>query len=645
MTDKIKIPFKQGCWLFLKYFSSKIIEQIKKVSVIIIYLIFFQMFVLHIRLSDSLIIAMGLGVAILGLTFFSEGIMLGLMPLGEDIGLKLPQKTTLFVILIFSFVLGIIATLAEPAITSLKANGAQVRAWEAPLLYALLNRYSYMLALSIGIGVGLASSVAMVRFFFNISLKPFLYVSIIILVLITGLCMYSKELISILGLAWDSGGITTGPVTVPLVLALGIGVSRMVSQDDNNLGGFGVVTLASLFPVCCVIVLGVLLLPKMPSADVPQDFFAKENKARLISVFGDEDHIKKYLAENTDETVWRSYFTEEEYNDFVKTHIKSNSTENNISAVGVSFGKLFVAAIKSALLSITPLIGVLFLIFIIFIREKINRIDEIMLGIVFSVIGLSLFMFGQEFGLSNLGNQVGSSLPSAFTEISADEDKIVIADFDKSLVNTAVSLNGEKQQFFFIKQGRRIIRHAYDESCYDEATRTYSFEKTYGPVFEHEVFGFILVILFGFFMGYSASLAEPALNALAYKVESLSGGSFKSGMLVQSVAVGVGVGIAIGVLKIIVDLPLIYILAPTYIVLLILTQVAREDYVCIAWDSAGVTTGPVTVPLVIALGLGISNQVGVTEGFGILASASAFPILAVLVMGIIVSYKRQKFIK
>jgi len=135
------------------------------------------------------------------------------------------------------------------------------------------------------------------------------------------------------------------------------------------------------------------------------------------------------------------------------------------------------------------------------------------------------------------------------------------------------------------------------------------------------------------------------LNALGLTVEELSVGSFKKSLLIQAVALGVGAGIAWGVAKIIWDLPLVWLLVPPYIICAVLTFLSTEDYVNIGWDSAGVTTGPITVPLVLAMGLGISGQVGVTEGFGILALASVYPILAVLMVGIYVNAKRKRALR
>ena len=153
--------------------------------------------------------------------------------------------------------------------------------------------------------------------------------------------------------------------------------------------------------------------------------------------------------------------------------------------------------------------------------------------------------------------------------------------------------------------------------------------------------GKIVAIVFGFFLGYGATLAEPALNALGTTVEKITVGSFKKSLLMQTVAVGVGLGIAMGVCKIAYNIPLTYLLIPPYIVLLVLTVFSTEEFTNFGWDSAGVTTGPITVPLVLAMGLGIgSNIPGVIDGFGVLALASAMPIISVLAVGLLVSKQK-----
>ena len=109
-----------------------------------------------------------------------------------------------------------------------------------------------------------------------------------------------------------------------------------------------------------------------------------------------------------------------------------------------------------------------------------------------------------------------------------------------------------------------------------------------------------------------------------------------------AVSLGVGTGIAIGVAKIVFDIPIAYLLVPGYSLAIVLTIFSNEEFVNIAWDSAGVTTGPVTVPLVLAMGLGFGNALGAIEGFGILSMASIGPIVAVLSTGLYIRWKLNR---
>ena len=140
-------------------------------------------------------------------------------------------------------------------------------------------------------------------------------------------------------------------------------------------------------------------------------------------------------------------------------------------------------------------------------------------------------------------------------------------------------------------------------------------------------------------LGFGATLAEPALNALGQTVENLTNGSFKKNTLMYAVSLGVAFGISVGVAKIIFNIPIAYLLMPGYLLAIILTYFSNEEFVNIAWDSAGVTTGPVTVPLVLAMGLGFGNALGAIEGFGILSMASIGPIVAVLSTGLYIRWK------
>ena len=161
------------------------------------------------------------------------------------------------------------------------------------------------------------------------------------------------------------------------------------------------------------------------------------------------------------------------------------------------------------------------------------------------------------------------------------------------------------------------------------------------PIY-NEILGLSIVILFAWLLGFGATLAEPALNALGLTVQELTNGAFKKSMLMYSVAGGVAVGIALGVAKVVIGFDLMKVLLPLYLVGVTLTVFSTEEFVNVAWDSAGVTTGPVTVPLVLAMGLGVGNAVSAVEGFGILSLASICPIVAVLSMGLIIQIMNKR---
>jgi hypothetical protein len=157
------------------------------------------------------------------------------------------------------------------------------------------------------------------------------------------------------------------------------------------------------------------------------------------------------------------------------------------------------------------------------------------------------------------------------------------------------------------------------------------------PLFDRSI-GLLIVCLFAFFLGVLATFAEPVMNVMGAKVEQITQGQFKSSVLIFAVSIGVGLGVLLGVLIILYQLSLIYFIIAGYGIALLLTHYSQEDVVNIAWDSAGVTTGPVTVPFVLALGLSFGNAVNAASGFGILACASFMPINSVLISGLILRY-------
>ncbi len=611
----LKLGLSDTLKILMPYVRENFLEQFRNVWFIILYLMLFQLLILNLPIVYAAMIGIGLFIVIIGLMFFMEGLRLGLMPLGETIGAVLPRNTSLSIILLFSFFLGIGVTFAEPAIGVLRKAGMGVGPNQAPLLYSMLNDFSEQLVFAVGIGVGIAVMLGILRFFYGWSLKTML-LPIVLMLISLSVYMHSDPILEpILALAWDCGAVTTGPVTVPLVLALGIGVCRIVGDDNSNNAGFGIVTLASLMPILVVLLLGLFHYAN-------KDYFGAENY-----------HKKPLLHENntpnkqihTNESPKES-FTNEELLEFLeqgfvpKDHILkfeggAAKLENGrivlenprlviekipdirtrvIQDTQWDPGKSFINEIQAALLgaarAIIPLCLFLFLTLYLVLPDKLKISIELKIGLIFSLIGMTLFMLGISLGLTPLGTQLGSNVPSTFAPITP-----------------------------------------------------WGMNELAKPLFESAAVGKFIAIIFGFLLGYGATLAEPALNALGKTVEQITIGSFRKKLLMQSVAIGVGLGIALGVYMLTHKMPLAYFLIPPYLILIVLTLLSTEEFVNFAWDSAGVTTGPITVPLVLAMGLGIGDNIqGVIGGFGILALASVGPIITVLTVGLIVSKARRQ---
>ena len=143
--------------------------------------------------------------------------------------------------------------------------------------------------------------------------------------------------------------------------------------------------------------------------------------------------------------------------------------------------------------------------------------------------------------------------------------------------------------------------------------------------------------MFAAAIGFSTTMAEPALIAVSMKANTISGGAIGAQGLRIAVALGVGIGVALGCYRIVTGLPLHYFIAIGYLVVILQTTIAPRLIVPLAYDSGGVTTSTVTVPLITALGLGLAEGVPgrspLLDGFGLVAFASLFPIVSVLAYG------------
>ncbi|KAA0445899.1 MAG: DUF1538 domain-containing protein [Candidatus Thioglobus sp.] len=158
--------------------------------------------------------------------------------------------------------------------------------------------------------------------------------------------------------------------------------------------------------------------------------------------------------------------------------------------------------------------------------------------------------------------------------------------------------------------------------------------------------GYYWVYIFAFTIGFSTAIAEPSLLAVAIKANQVSGGWIKIWSLRIAVALGVAIGIALGSFRIISGVPIHYFIISGYIIVLMQTYFAPKEIIALAYDSGGVATSTVTVPLITALGLGLASTIDgrstLIDGFGLIAFASLFPIISVLAYAQIANYINRR---
>ena len=228
---------------------------------------------------------------------------------------------------------------------------------------------------------------------------------------------------------------------------------------------------------------------------------------------------------------------------------------------------------------VAPIVFFLFLFQLFVLRERIPNFNQILVGFVFVVVGLGLFLVGLEQTLFPLGRLMAQQL----TDPAFLED-----------VNGHVGAALVWQDFYW-------------------------------------------VYLFAAATGFATTLAEPALTAVSLKANVVSGGAIDVWGLRGAVAIGAGFGVALGCFRIVTGLPLHYFIAAGYFVVIVQTTMAPKMIIPLAYDSGGVTTSTVTVPLVAALGLGLAEAIPgrspLLDGFGQVAFTCLFPIISVLAYG------------
>ncbi|MDF2155930.1 DUF1538 domain-containing protein [Vibrio sp. CAU 1672] len=230
----------------------------------------------------------------------------------------------------------------------------------------------------------------------------------------------------------------------------------------------------------------------------------------------------------------------------------------------------------STVRDVVPIVTIIFGFQIAVLRRPVSNLPQVLLGFFYVIVGLSLFLLGLEMALFPLGETMATQLtaPAFLHDI-------------KLSVGQALSW-----------------------------------------------IDYYWVYIFAFTIGFSTTIAEPSLIAVAIKANQVSGGAISVNGLRIAVALGVAIGIALGSYRIVVGDPIHYYIMAGYVVVVIQTFYAPKLIIPLAYDSGGVTTSTVTVPLVTALGLGLASTVPgrnpMIDGFGLIAFASLFPMISVM---------------
>lgn len=320
--------------------KEKLKEAVKAVMPIVVILLLLSFTIAPITPSILLCFLVGAVLVMAGMMFFTLGAEMSMTPMGEKVGACMTKSKNIWFIVIMSFILGVIITISEPDL--------QVLATQVPSVPNMT------LILSVAVGVGLFLVVALLRMLIGIALPPlltFFYLIIFILV------FFVPE--SFRAVAFDSGGVTTGPMTVPFIMALGVGISSIRNDHHAADDSFGLVAMCSIGPILAVMILGMIYKPSesaYTAAAVPE------------------------IADSVE--LWKL------------------------------FGQGFPTYIKEIAVSLLPIILVFGLFQIFALRISGRSLAKIVIGLLYTYIGLVLFLTGANVGFMPAGNYLGNVLAS-----------------------------------------------------------------------------------------------------------------------------------------------------------------------------------------------------------------------------------------
>lgn len=237
---------------FLQFFKTTI-NSARDLLPIAIVIAFFQIFVVSQPIPNMEEMFIGSILVVVGLTFFVYGLEMGLFPIGESMAFAFARKGNIMWLILFAFALGFGTTVAEPALIAVSKKAARIAAQGGVIetTDAAIKQYAQGLKFTVAFSVGLAAVIGVLRIIRGWSIQWIIMGGYVLVVIMTMIA--PKEII---GIAYDSGGVTTSTITVPLMTALGIGLASSIKGRNPMLDGFGLIALASLTPMIFVMAYG-----------------------------------------------------------------------------------------------------------------------------------------------------------------------------------------------------------------------------------------------------------------------------------------------------------------------------------------------------------------------------------------------------
>lgn len=240
----------------VKALFETMVGSLRDLLPIILVIAFFQVVVIQQPVPNMMALVGGIFLVVLGLTFFIFGLEMGLFPIGESMAQAFAKKGSAFWLMAFAFALGFGTTVAEPALIAVAAEAAKIAAEGGIIAQTMEAQASYAsgLRLTVALSVGLAIVLGVLRILKGWPVHFFIIGGYVVVVVMT---FFAPEFI--IGIAYDSGGVTTSTITVPLVTALGIGLASNIKGRNPMTDGFGLIALASLTPIIFVMAYGMVV--------------------------------------------------------------------------------------------------------------------------------------------------------------------------------------------------------------------------------------------------------------------------------------------------------------------------------------------------------------------------------------------------